>query len=199
MFNYFGKKELSKQKDFAGNRDKYFHVIIKPLAALGVKPDHITIFAVFLLFVGLFIIQKHTVIAGVLILFYVLLDGIDGGLARYLGIQSKRGSLMDIFADQVGVAIMPIFSVYYFGSDFIFAYLFGLGYILYIVFLVTVNSYNAPITFILRVKYPFYVIFWLSAVLNKDLLSIFYYVFGTFYILGSLHVFHHLLGVVDRD
>ncbi|CZE46940.1 CDP-alcohol phosphatidyltransferase family protein [Campylobacter geochelonis] len=193
MFDYFGEKELEKQMAFKAKRDAFLKKPVQFLTNFGVKPNHITIFAVVLFFIACGVVMEHPVIGGLLGFIYCLLDGLDGPLARYQKIDSKAGSLMDIFADQVGIIVLPILSVIYFDTNFVFAYIFGLFYIVEIFLLTILNAIKIPFGFVLRVKYVYYGLFLLCTFIKTDLLVYFHVVFGGYYLIHSIFLYFKLI------
>lgn len=192
MFDYFGDKEAAKQQKFKDARDKFLQKPVVFLTRLGIKPNGVTFFAVLLFFIACGIVMKYPFLGGLLGLFYCLLDGLDGPLARYQGLQSKAGSLIDIFADQIGIIVLPLLSVVYFDTNFIFAYMFGLFYIVEIFLLTILNALKINFGFVLRVKYFYYGLFLLCAFLKMDLLFYFHLVFGLYYMFHSLFLYFML-------
>jgi phosphatidylglycerophosphate synthase len=142
---------------------------------------------------AIFIIYEYPIIGGLLGFFYCLLDGLDGPLARYQNTANKAGSLLDILNDQLGIIFIPIFSIYYFHTNAIFAYLFGFFYMIDIILIVILNSLNVRTNFIIRVKYFYYFIFLVSCYLKVDFVLYFHLIFGIFYMLHSIYLFWMLM------
>jgi len=198
MFDYFAKNEVEKQKKFQSNRDKFLMPIVKTVTKFGITANHITYLSITLFFIALYFIIQKPILGFIIGFFYCLLDGLDGPLSRYQNTASKAGSLLDMFADQIGVIVLPVASIIYFGSNEIFAYLFGLFYIVDIFLITILNTLNHRVNFIIRVKYFYYGLFALSAYLHLDLLTYFYYVFGIFYTLHSLYLYRELMKEYKR-
>ena len=104
---------------------------------------------------------------------------------------------MDIFADQVGIVVLPILSVIYFDANAIGAYVFGLFYIVEIFLLTILNALKINFGFVLRVKYFYYGLFLLCAYLNvsitTEILFWFHLIFGLYYSLHSLFLYFKLI------
>lgn len=199
MFDYFGEKEALKQQKFKDKRDTALRPLVAVLTKSGIRPDHITYFSLLLFFIACMVVMPYPILGGILGFLYCLLDGLDGPLARYQNSQSKAGSLMDIFADQVGVIVLPILSVVYFDTNFIFAYMFGLFYIIEIFLLTILNALKINFGFVLRVKYFYYGLFLLCAIFKDDLLFYFHLIFGIYYMLHSLFLYFKLIGHYRTD
>jgi len=199
MFDYFGRKELDKQKKFQKLRDNILRPLVEFLTRLNIKANYITYFSILLFFIAIFIIYQHPIIGGILGFFYCLLDGLDGPLARYQGTASKAGSLLDIFTDQLGIIFIPIFSIIYLNTNPIFAYIFGMFYILDIILIIILNYLNQRVNFIIRVKYLYYFVFLLSCYLKRDLIYYFHLIFGIFYLLHFIYLFTILIKIYKND
>ncbi|MDF1755467.1 MAG: CDP-alcohol phosphatidyltransferase family protein [Verrucomicrobiales bacterium] len=87
--------------------------LLEMLGGNGVRAGHVTFLS---LLCGLvfcpFFIAGYPVVALVFLLLHVLLDGLDGPLARYLGRDGARGSFTDTASDQVVVSAVTIAMVY---------------------------------------------------------------------------------------
>lgn len=83
--------------------------LLRAIATYGVTPDHVTLasLAAGLAFCPLWLWPgspawcKPAALAALLL--HLLLDGLDGPLARHLGVASRRGSFTDSLADQIVV------------------------------------------------------------------------------------------------
>lgn len=82
--------------------------LLKLLTACRVTPDHLTLLslAAGLAFCPFYFLSRPT--AFVLLAVHVLLDGLDGPLARHTGVASRRGSFTDTMSDQTVVVATTI-------------------------------------------------------------------------------------------
>ena len=85
-------------------RGRLLGPLLRLLATLRVTPDHLTLASLLvgLLFCVLWFWSPAAALAALLI--HVLLDGLDGPLARHLGVASRRGSFTDTVADQTVIS-----------------------------------------------------------------------------------------------
>lgn len=90
-------------------RASWLSYLLVWLTRFGVTPDTVTLVAamVGLAFVPLWLVERPG-IALMLLLLHVLLDGLDGPLARYQRLASARGSFTDTFADQMVVTAVSV-------------------------------------------------------------------------------------------
>jgi phosphatidylglycerophosphate synthase len=90
-------------------KQRLLQPLLKLLAALHVTPDQISIFSLVLGvgFAPFFLMSDHgwsLHLAYGLLFLHLLIDGIDGPLARHLRISSSAGSFTDTVCDQIVIA-----------------------------------------------------------------------------------------------
>lgn len=111
----YGRFEMEYMIKIRKSKERIFLPLLRLLDRLKFKPDYIS-----------FISALTTIIAFVLAVYYVqplifiigiwihlILDGIDGALARYQQVASIRGTHVDMFGDQFGITLMCVFAVYF--------------------------------------------------------------------------------------
>jgi len=141
-------------------RAQLFDPLLRLLARLGVTANHVTVASLLcgLAFPPVF----HWVVpwaAFVLLLLHVLLDGLDGPLARFRGTASNRGSFTDTMVDQVVVTVVMIamirggYAELWAGSLYVFFYL------LVVTFAFVRNALLEPYSWLFRPR--FLIFFWL--------------------------------------
>lgn len=89
-------------------RGRLLSPLLRLLAALRVTPDHLTLVSLIfgLSFCGLWFWSPPLALAALFA--HVLLDGLDGPLARHLEVASRRGSFTDTLSDQVVITATTI-------------------------------------------------------------------------------------------
>ena len=138
--------------------------LLRVLAAVGVTPDQITAasLACGLAFCPLWLWPGNPgwskPAALIALLLHVLLDGLDGPLARHLGTASRRGSFTDTLADQIVVtastlalmaASQPPLSVWI-GGAYIFCYA------MVVAFAMIRNALGVPYSWLVRPRFWVY-------------------------------------------
>ncbi len=90
-------------------RGKLLDPLLARMTAGRVVPDHVTLASLVfgLMFVPMWM-TGHPWWAVWMVLLHVLLDGLDGPLARYQHIASQQGSFTDSFCDQIIVSAVTI-------------------------------------------------------------------------------------------
>ncbi len=90
-------------------RARWLDPLLRLLDRWRVTPDHITIASLGfgILFVPLWYVQ-YPWIAWSALMLHVILDGVDGPLARFQKVDSQRGSFTDSFCDQVIVSVVTM-------------------------------------------------------------------------------------------
>lgn len=90
-------------------RGRLLHPLLKVLARMRVRPNQLTLLSLLagLAFCPVFLTGSPLAAFGLLAL-HVLLDGLDGPLARFTGRASNQGSFTDTVADQVVVTFSTL-------------------------------------------------------------------------------------------
>lgn len=137
-------------------RARFFCPLLKLLNACRVTPDQITLLA---LIVGLAFCPLYfqwKLAAFVSLALHVLLDGLDGPLARYRKLDSRRGSFTDTVSDQIVVAATTI-TLMFAGAVSISAggiYIFL--YTAVVVFAMVRNALAVPYSWLFRPRFLVY-------------------------------------------
>ena len=147
--------------------------VLSLLVACRVNPDGITLLSLIcgLAFCPLYF-YRHD-LAPLMLLLHVLLDGLDGPLARYRGVASRRGSFTDTMADQTVVVastitiMLPTQPVLHVaaGAVYIFVYTLVVG------FAMVRNAMAIPYSWVIRPRFLVYSwlvveLYWLPGSLN---------------------------------
>jgi phosphatidylglycerophosphate synthase len=153
-------------------RGKFLGPLLLWLGGNGVRAGHITFLSLLsgLAFCPLFLAGEVALAFSFLFL-HVLLDGVDGPLARHLGRAGARGSFTDTAADQVVVTATAITMVYtglvgaWAGGCYLFLYT------LVVTFAMVRNALEVPYSWLLRPRFLVFAwmaveIFWLPGTLN---------------------------------
>lgn len=129
------------------------------MTSLRVSPDAITLLAglIGLGFIPLWL-QGQPLVAFMMLLVHVLLDGLDGPLARYQNVASPRGSFTDTFTDQVVVTGVTI--AWMIGSPTTLNILCGAAYIFLYAMVVAMamvrNAMAVPYSWLVRPRFFVY-------------------------------------------
>jgi len=97
-------RDLHNPDSFLGQRFwRFFSIYItKLLLYTPIKPDHITFFMIFWGFLAGFFFSigtyKYMIIGTIVLEFFMVLDALDGEVARYKKLFSVRGGFLDIIA-----------------------------------------------------------------------------------------------------
>lgn len=180
---------MNKVHDF---KAKLFLPLMKVLNRLGIKPDYISIFSVFTVVVTftLSIYYSNPLIFIIGIWAHLLIDGLDGSLARFQKTASRKGAIVDVISDHFGITFFCIFSVIYgFGN----IYNIGIFFILYsiiIIFSLYFLYKNTNFIFVLRPRIFLFVAVtydYIVFIHATDLIAILGNMFMTFSIFIALY------------
>ena len=89
--------------------------IVRVLAAVGVRPNHLTVLGALIAVGGGYLAGQGALLpAGLIFLAGSLMDGLDGALARHTDSVSRTGAFLDSVLDRVGEAALLIGLSFYF-------------------------------------------------------------------------------------
>ncbi len=137
-------------------RERLFGPLLKLLERFNVAPDHLTLLSLFagLTFCPLYFWSIPAAFAALML--HAALDGLDGPLARHLGVASRSGSFTDTMTDQLVVTATTIALMkagvigIAAGSNYIFLY----GVV--VAFAMIRNALAVPYSWIVRPRFIVY-------------------------------------------
>lgn len=134
--------------------------LLRLMAASGLKPDHLTALslAAGLAFCPLIIFSAPW--AFFLLALHVVLDGMDGPLARHLGVASRKGSFTDTMADQLVIAATTTTLMYTGAVGILPGVLYIVSYTVVVLFAMARNAMDVPYSWLFRPR--FYVYVWIA-------------------------------------
>ena len=130
--------------------------LLRILVACRVTPDHLTLASLLcgLSFCGLWSWSKPAAFAGIVL--HILLDGIDGPLARHLGVDSRRGSFTDTSADQLVVVGTTVTLMSEGIIDVVAGSLYVVLYTVVVIFAMVRNALHVPYSWLVRPRFFIY-------------------------------------------
>lgn len=135
-------------------RARFLKPLLGRLARLGLRADHLTLLGLVtgLAFCPLLLLGQPGW-ALVALAAHVLLDGLDGPLARYWRQASDRGSFTDTMADQIVVTAATLAMVQAGHASVWPAGLYAFFYLLVVVFAFVRNALRAPYSWLFRPRF----------------------------------------------
>lgn len=133
--------------------------VLNILTGCRIGPDHLTLLSalVGLLFCPLFFWSKPAALA--MIALHVLLDGLDGPLARYANKASRRGSFTDSMSDQLVVVASTVVLMSTHTIDVLAGSVYVVAYTVVMLFAMARNALSIPYTWLVRPRFFVYVWF----------------------------------------
>lgn len=152
-------------------RGRLLRPLLHLLSRLGVRPNHLTFLSLLagLAFCPFFFWYQS--LAFVFLFFHVLLDGLDGPLARHTGLASNRGSFTDTMSDQVVIAATTFTVVHAGRAGILPGGLYVFFYTLVVLFAMARNALHVPYSWLFRPRFVVYVwlivdAYWLPGTLD---------------------------------
>ena len=138
-------------------RGRLLSPLLTVLVRLGIQADHITLLSTIagLSFCPLFFVCKP--LSFVMLGLHVLLDGLDGPLARYTGTASNRGSFTDTMADQLVITASMITLICSNTVGILPGILYIVVYTTVVLFAFVRNTLAIPYTWLVRPRFFIYI------------------------------------------
>ncbi|HPQ71367.1 MAG TPA: CDP-alcohol phosphatidyltransferase family protein [bacterium] len=200
--HYFGADEEEYVQRIADRRTK----LIRPLAMLfvrrNVRSDSLTLFSfllVPLVFFPLFGLKQY-IWCWIVLTLHILLDGLDGPVARLGRYASDKGALSDILNDITGMVVVMLTAM-----QFGFAYpmaggLYIATYLYMIIMIIARNIMEMPFKVVFKSKYWMFVFLLVTVHSGYDLLNPFLLIMSVYQaVIAAVGVFHlrrHLPGIL---
>lgn len=138
-------------------RGRFLEPALRPLAHLGLRANHVTLLS---LVAGIAfcpaLLMGYPLTALVLLAAHVILDGLDGPLARHRKEAGSRGSFTDTMADQTVVTLSTLALIH---GGWVNAWAGGLYVFLYAIvvgFALVRNAMAAPYSWLFRPRFLVY-------------------------------------------
>ena len=176
QFNYFSESEQQSQQRFKQLRDSLLNPLVRGMSAIGLTPNLLSLLGLLVLVPFVWLLLQNSEPAQVRLAFWflilhVVLDGLDGPLARHQGKSGPAGTLVDMVCDHLGMVVVSITLIQVgllhaaLGSVYVFLYTTS------VVFIVVLNQIERPFRFVFRSKYVLYGILLIYAVFNVNYLD----------------------------
>ncbi|MDA0835513.1 MAG: CDP-alcohol phosphatidyltransferase family protein [Planctomycetota bacterium] len=157
-------------------RGQVLRPLLKLLTHIRVSPDLITVAS---LLAGLAFAPawfSSPLLAFGLLLLHVLLDGLDGPLARYQNVASRKGSFTDTMADQLVVFATTLTMIVAGEAHVVPASIYLFAYTIVVAFAMIRNSLDIPYSWLVRPRFIVYVwlvvnAYWLPGSLDWVLIA----------------------------
>ncbi len=155
-------------------RGEAFGPALRLMSKTGLRPDHLTVLSLIagLAFCLLYFYSVPWALAALAL--HVVLDGLDGPLARHLGVASRSGSFTDSMADQTVIAASTLTLMYTGDAGMFSGALYIVTYTVVVLFAMARNFLDVPYSWLFRPRFLVYAwvlveSYWLPGSLNAVL------------------------------
>jgi phosphatidylglycerophosphate synthase len=153
----YSKGEGALMGQSQASRGRWLAPLLSALTALRVTPNQLTFLS---LVAGLafcpLLLWSPPAIACTLLLLHLILDGIDGPLARHQKTASNRGSFTDTFADQLVVTFSSVTMIHAGHLEIWPGALYVFFYTLVVIFAMIRNALTIPYSWLIRPRMLIY-------------------------------------------
>lgn len=194
--NYFTGSERRKQQCFCALRTRFFRPLLVLLDRMGFTPDLLSLLSLLSMTGFVYCAPTNMIAALGFVALHIVLDGIDGSLARLQGTASNAGALTDICVDQGGLIVAMLTLIYYSMVDAFLGAWYLVMYLVMITFLVVLNRLASPVRFAVRSKYLFYVVLLVEVYSTQKIMPLFLAAFAFYMTIFNMFLFLRLRRVV---
>ncbi len=176
FLNYFGSMEKKPLAFLAARRDEMLRGWSAWFMARNIMAKHLTLlsFILMLAFFPLFFRLKWWPAALLTVLAHIMLDALDGPLARHSETASQSGALADMLNDISGMAIVGL-TLIFLGNEsnpgLVATYI--VVYLYLTIFVVVLNLTGTQLPWIIRTKYFLFLFVFMKYWFEIDVLQIF--------------------------
>jgi len=164
-FDYFSAGEKRLYKRFRDLRIRLFTPLSKLLWKAGITPNMVSFFGLLLLVGFPVFIASNSLLSLLFLLGHLLMDAIDGVLAR---VAKKAGSMVDFWCDHAGYLIVILALTYGGPLYWQLSVVHLIVYALLLFFVAVRNKKKLPMRFAVKSKFPLYAVFALYALIGFD-------------------------------
>ena len=200
---------------FGADEEEYFHRVadqrtklLRPLAMFfvrrNVRSDTLTLASFLLLpffFFPLFGLRYY-LLAWLVLILHIVIDGLDGPVARLGRYASDKGALSDILNDITGMVVVALTAIYFDYASPSLGALYVASYIYMIIFIIARNVLEMPFRFVFKSKYYLYIFLLIKVHFGWNILDPFLLLLSIYQtvmaVIGFVHLRRHLPGVLGR-
>lgn len=192
VFNIFSDKEEGIYHRFRDFRDKVFAPFCIFLARLGVKPDNLSYFSLFLAIPVVFFLASVPWISFLFLALSVIADMLDGCLARCQHHLSQRGSLLDIGCDHAVFLIVMFSFIFFQMTSPFWMSLYLVNYTILLFMVLTMRSLQLHVIPVIRSKFYIYLVFLIWLITGYNYFDPVLVFFSIYMIITNVFLFHKL-------
>ncbi|MFW5745947.1 MAG: CDP-alcohol phosphatidyltransferase family protein [Nanoarchaeota archaeon] len=170
----FGKEDKKLAGWFANLRDKVFSPLFPLLKMAAVRPGHISLLGFLSMVVAALVAVRSPYASVGFLLLHLILDGIDGPYARYLGVNDAAGALTDVVVDHAALFIFVGMLLWIGIAPALLLYAYSILYAVMVVLVVAGNLIGVQTFFQVRTKILLYALYIIWILLGWELFSLFF-------------------------
>ncbi len=185
--SYFGYTEKPFFDRMSAGRYRYFYPLLVIFRMLGIRPNHLTALSFLIVLIGfpLFFLLELRNYAFIALIVGIILDGLDGPLAKLEGRQTRSGAILDQANDLTSMVIVVITAAHFELMNPTVGFLYVVSY-LYLTFTsFAKNALRISYRFVVKTKYPTY-IFLLTAHLTGVDITTWWCLAMVIYMIGDI-------------
>jgi phosphatidylglycerophosphate synthase len=188
----FSQVEDKAYGQFQKVRDVFFEPLCVLLTKIGIKPNYLSYFNAALAIPFVFFLTASPIISFGVLMLSLLLDSVDGCLARHQKVMNESGALLDIGVDHFILFTVLLGLIYTKTIDGFWGAAYGINYLLLVVLVIAMRSLKVSVVPIVRSKYYLYLVWALFIFTGLNYFDLFLVFFAIYMFLTNLFLFHNL-------
>jgi len=192
VLTQFSNVEDSYYQRFRQKRDLFFVPVCKILTALRFKAEYLSFLSLLLIIPFVLFFQTFPFLSFFSLLFSVVLDGLDGCLARYQHTESEKGALLDIAIDHTVFFCFILTLIFTKTIDGFWGSVYSLNYLLMVFFTIVLRAFKIHVFPLIRSKYYFYFLWAFFLFTGWNYFGIFLVFFSIYMVLTNIFLFEKL-------
>jgi len=178
--NLFGETDNAALARWGRWRTKVMRPLLIFLTDLHVSPNAISLLSFLCAIVGAAVLVSNTVAAAAFMIMHLLLDTVDGALARHQKKASARGMAVDFIADTAGFIVFAAAAFYFTIADPFLLGWYVISYLLLLKLITRAAKTEKSPRIILRTKDFFFLVVGLELLFGLKLIDSFLLLFAIY-------------------
>jgi len=190
--NIFSKEEERYYHAFQKFRDHLLMPLCKILASWKVKPEYVSFLGFFMIVPFVLFFPTNPWLSAIALFINVLLDCLDGPLARYTHTVTARGALIDLSCDYGSFCVVFVTLLVYRLTTAYWALFYILMYGLMLYQVTYCRKKNIHFFPVIRSKYYLYLVLLLLIATGVNWFDAFFVLFGVYMMVTNIFLFDRI-------
>jgi phosphatidylglycerophosphate synthase len=191
-FSVFGDSEDKYAPGLRALKDKLLLPVTSYLNKTGVKPDWLTYASLLMILPFIYFFKFNPWISLIFLVLNILLDGIDGSMARINGNSSVKGAVLDTAADNLSFIIVFFTAFYYNLFNPFWGGIYITNYIGLIFLVIISKGLKLNVFPVIRSRFYFFLLLFVLLFSGLNYFDYFHVLLGVYMIITNIFLFQRI-------